>query len=83
MILSTPAEIAEGLRLFMAANPAPNPEANFEAEKMTVGEGSKFIGVSYRTICLWINDGKIPVHGVGRTRFLLKAELIEAYKKLK
>lgn len=83
MIYATPSEIAEGIRLFMAGNPAQNPEPDFEAEKMTVGEAGRFIGVSYRTFCLWINSGKIPVHGAGRTRFVLKSELIEAYKKLK
>jgi excisionase family DNA binding protein len=83
MIYATPAEIAEGVRLFMTQNPKPTTEPSFESEKMTVGEGSRLIGVSYPTTCKWINEGKVPVHGKGRTRFVLRSELVEAYKKIK
>ena len=83
MILATPAEIAEGLRRFLADNPSPEPTPEFDSDRMTAAEGSRFAGVSYRTFCEWINADKIPVHGQGRTRFLLKSELVEALKKMK
>jgi len=82
MILSTPAEIAEGIELFLEKHQKREIEPDFSAERMTVSEAGQFISVSYPTICKWINAGKIPVHGKGRTRFLLKSELIEAYKKI-
>ena len=84
MILSTPQEIAEGLQLLLKQFPVHvTAEPKFESEKMTVSQGSKFIGISYQTLCSWINDGDVPAHGRGRNRFLLKSELIEAYKNLK
>lgn len=82
MILATPAEIAEGLKKFMADNNNEAPKPAFKEEKMTVGEASQFIDVNYVTLCKWIKEKKIPVHGKGRKRFVLKAELIEAYKNM-
>ena len=80
MILATPAEIAEGLRMFLAEYVKEKPEPSFHDDKMTVSAGSIFIDVSYSTLCNWINEGKVPIHGKGRTRFLLKSELIAALK---
>jgi len=83
MILSTPEEIAQGLSKFLKEHIPTQSQSDFRTEKMTVSEASQFIEVSYPTLCNWINAGKIPVHGKGRTRFLLKSELIESYKQLK
>lgn len=80
MIFSTPAEIAEGLRMFLAEHQKPNIEPSFETDQMTVGKASKFSNVSYATFCKWINTGKIKVHGKGRTRFVLRSELINSLK---
>ena len=81
MILSTPAEIAEGLRMFLANHKPDLTKPDFDSDKMTVGEASQFIDVSYATMCKWINNGKIKVHGKGRTRFVLKSELINSLTK--
>ena len=83
MIFTTADEIAAGLKKFMDEHEQKKPQPNFKTEKMTVGEASKFIDVSYATLCKWITAGKIPVHGKGRTRFVLKSELIESYKLIK
>jgi hypothetical protein len=82
MIYTTADEIAAGMEKWMEKHSSRNPEPDFTTEKMTVGQGAHFIDVSYPTLCNWINEGKVPVHGKGRTRFLLKSELIEAYKNL-
>lgn len=82
MIYTTADEIAAGLEKWMEKHLSTKKEPDFSAEKMTVGEGAHFINISYPTLCNWINEGKVPVHGKGRTRFLLKSELIEAYKNL-
>jgi len=83
MILSTAEEIAEGLLLFMSNHQKTVHEPSFESERMTVGEASQFASVSYRTFCNWINEGKVPVNGAGRTRFVLKSELIDSLKNMK
>lgn len=83
MILSTAEEIAAGLKIILNEHSENTPKPSFEAEKMTVGEAAKYIDVSYPTLCKWINQEKIPVHGTGRTRFLMRSELIEAYKLIK
>lgn len=82
LIYSTPDEIAEGLEKWMEKHLSSKKELDFSIEKLTVGQGANFIDVSYPTLCSWIKDGKVPVHGKGRLRFLLKSELIEAYKNL-
>jgi|APSaa5957512622_1039677.scaffolds.fasta_scaffold82499_2 hypothetical protein len=82
MIFTTAEEIAKGIQKILDDHSANKPrQLSFENEKLTVGEGCKFIDVSYVTLCKWITAGKVPVHGKGRTRFLLKSELIESYKK--
>jgi len=55
----------------------------FDSEKMTVSQGALYIQTSYQTLCKWINEGRIPVHGIGRKRFLLRSEFIEHYKNLR
>lgn len=82
MILSTPDEIAEGLKKFMSEHLLKQPQSDFKDEKMTVSEASIFIEVAYPTLCKWINAGKIPTYGKGRKRFVLRSELIESYKKM-
>ncbi len=52
--------------------PSTKMEPSFENEKMTFGQGAKFIDVSYPTLCKWINENKIPVHVKGRTRFFVQ-----------
>ena len=81
MILSTPAEIAEGLKMFLAEHECVNPELSFDNDKMTVAEASSYRGICYATMCKWINSGKIKVYGKGRTRFILKSELIKSLTK--
>jgi len=83
IIFTTADEIAEGLKKILKEHSDSKPKPTFETEKMTVGQGANFINVSYPTLCKWIKEGKIPVHGKGRTRFLLRSELIEAYKEIK
>jgi len=81
MILSTPSEIAEGLKMFLAQHESTTIDPSFDSDKMTVGAASQFINVSYATLCKWIKAGKIKVHGKGRTRFILKSELIQSLTK--
>ncbi len=82
MILSTPLEIAEGLALLLERYKNPSPVADFKAEKMTVAQAAHYIGISYASLIKWIADGHFRCHGSGRTRFLLRSELIEDYKKM-
>lgn len=76
MILSTPAEIAEGLRLFMAQH--QNPEPSFETEKMNRRQAAKFLDISYQTMNAWTKKGIIKEYGHGRKKFYLRSELIES-----
>jgi excisionase family DNA binding protein len=83
MILTTPDEIAEGLKRFLKEHSSKQSQPDFKDEKMTVSEASQFIDVAYPTLCKWINSGKIPTYGKGRKRFVLRTELIEAYKQMR
>lgn len=82
IIYATPQEIAEALLIFMQKYERQKPEPTFENDRMSVSEASRFAGVSYRTFCLRIKAGDIPVHGSGRTRFILKSELLETLRNL-
>jgi excisionase family DNA binding protein len=83
MILSAASEIAEGMKMFLAEYQKPNLEPSFEKEKMSVAQASKYIDISYPTLLKWITQGKIRVHGKGRTRFVLRSELVTDYKNSK
>ncbi len=83
IITGTASEIVDALKKFVNEATPPKPEGHeFKTQKMTVSEASQFIEVSYVTINKWIKEGKIPIHGKGRKRFVLKSELIEAYKNM-
>ena len=81
IILSTRSEIAEGLIMFLAGYIPANDKPSFEDDKINVAKASKFADVSYATMCKWIQQGKIKVYGKGRTRFILKSELIQSLTK--
>lgn len=83
LIFTTPSEIAEGISMILNQYANPKPEPDFESEKMTVAAAAMYIGVSYQTMITWVKQNKIPVHGTGRTRFVLKSELVDAYKRMK
>ena len=63
MIYATPADIAEGLRLFLAenSNPKQNPE-----KLHTISQAGRLLGKSYSTICRMIKDGRIETTSEGR-----------------
>lgn len=56
MILATPADIAEGLRMFLAENSAQktNPE-----KLHTISQTHRLLGKSYSTVVRMIKDGRI------------------------
>lgn len=85
VIYSTAAEIAEALKMVLKdywIEPPKPPKPVFETDRMTVAQGALYLQNSYQTLCKWINEGRIPAHGIGRKRFLLKTELVEAYKNM-
>lgn len=63
MILSTPAEIAEGIRMFMSEHAAPkqNPEKLY-----SITQASKLLGKSFSTISRMIKDGRLEATADGK-----------------
>jgi excisionase family DNA binding protein len=81
VIVTTTGQLEETLRRVMQQiNPAPITD--FTAEKMTVAQAAQYIGISYASLIKWIAEGYFRCHGTGRTRFLLRSELVEDYKKM-
>ncbi len=81
VIVTTTGQLEETLRRVMQQiNPAP--VTDFTIEKMTVAQGAHFIGISYASLIKWIADGRFRCHGTGRTRFLLRSELVDDYKNM-
>ena len=81
LIVTTTGQLEETLRrLMQEINPVP--VTDFTAEKMTVAQAAHYIGISYASLIKWIADRRFRCHGTGRTRFLLRSELIEDYKKM-
>lgn len=84
MIFSTRSEIAEAISdIIREHNKQKKPVTDFADQKMTIQQAANYIQVSYKTLCTWVNDGLIPVHGKGRKRFVIKDELVDNYKKMK
>lgn len=84
MIYSTRSEIAEAISdIIREHNKQKKPVPDFTDQKMTIQQAANYIQVSYKTLCTWVNDGLIPVHGKGRKRFVIKDELVDNYKKMK
>ncbi len=81
-ILSTRSQLRDLLREVIGEINPP-PVTDFAAEKMTVAEAASYIGISYASLIKWIAAGRFRCHGTGRTRFILRSELISDYKKMK
>ena len=81
IISGNPKEIAEGLRRFLEQQPAPEPKPETDLSgRMTRRQAAKFMSVSYQTMYNLTKAGKIIEHGIGRKKFYLRNELIEALK---
>lgn len=81
-LIGTPEQLAEGLKRFADLHAAPTPEPDFQDEKMTVAEAAQFMGIHYETMNKYIRQKKVKAYGATRTRFLLRSELIEDFKKM-
>lgn len=81
LIVTTASQLEETL-LKVMKQISPAPVTDFTAEKMTVAEAAHYIGISYASLIKWIADRRFRCHGTGRTRFLLRSELVEDYKKM-
>lgn len=81
VIVTTTSQLEETL-LKVMKQISPAPVTDFAAEKMTVPEAANYIGISYASMIKWISEKRFRCHGSGRTRFMLKSELIEDYKKM-
>lgn len=80
MIYATPSEIAEGLRLFMAGIPKPNPELEFEKDRISKSQAAKLAGISIPTLDRRIKEGKFKQYNLGTRKYFLKSEVIEALR---
>lgn len=81
MIYATPADIAEGLRLFMAGNPKPNPEPDFEKDRISKSQAAKLAGISIPTLDKRIKEGKFKQYNVGHRKYFLRSEIIESLRR--
>lgn len=83
IITGTPESIADGLTQFAERHkPAPKPKSDFQSDKMTVEQAGRFAGTCYKIMCKRIREGKIRCYGTGRTRFVLRSELIDDLKAM-
>ena len=80
MIYATPSEIAEGLRLFMAGNPKPTPEPDFEKDRISKSQAAKLAGISIPTLDKQIKLGKFKQYNLGTRKYFLKSEVIESLR---
>jgi hypothetical protein len=69
MILATPAEIAEGLRLFMAGNPQTHPEPDFEKDRLSKSQAAKLAGISIPTLNKQVKLGKFKQYNLGTRKY--------------
>jgi predicted DNA-binding transcriptional regulator AlpA len=83
MILATPAEIAEGLRIFLSENSKQkqNDLPEFENDRITKAQAAKLAGISIPTLSKMVREGKFKEYSLGqRRKYFLKSEIIEALR---
>lgn len=83
MILSTPAEIAEGLRIFLSENSSQkqNNLPDIEKDRLSKNEAAKLAGISIPTLSKMVREGKFKEYSLGqRRKYFLKSEIIEALR---
>lgn len=87
LIEGPPEDIAKGLKKYFDEyypkdHRPPEPDMN-PGERLTRQQAAKFLEVSYQTMYNYTRDGLVKEHGIGKKKFYLKSELIEALKNLK
>lgn len=76
-LLTTKDELTEAIREAVKEASAESPKINL-LERMNRRSAAEFIGVSYQTMYNWTKSGLLKEHGIGRKKFYLRQELIEA-----
>ena len=82
MILSTPAEIAEGLRIFLSENSLQKQKdlPEFEKDRLSKTEAAKLAGISIPTLSKFVLLGKFKEYSIGRRKYFLRSEIIAALR---
>lgn len=82
VFISNKEDLKETLREVLREERTKEPELNLTI-KLDRREAAKFLGVSYQTMFNWTKSGVLTEHGLGRKKFYLKQELIDAMKNEK
>ncbi|MBN2893260.1 MAG: helix-turn-helix domain-containing protein [Bacteroidales bacterium] len=53
------------------------PQKDYDSDRLTRREASKFLGCSYQTIYNYLKQGLLREHGIQKKKFFLRSELIE------
>ena len=79
---STPAEIAEGLRMFLSENSnlKENDQPDFEKDRLSKTQAAKLAGISIPTLSRQVAKGKFKEYSLGRRKYFLKSEIIESLR---
>jgi hypothetical protein len=80
-VIMSKAELRSALTEIFESVPTPATHNWVAEEKMDRRKTSEFLAVSYQTVHNWVKAGAIKEHGIGRKKFYLRSELIEAMKK--
>lgn len=54
---------------------------DFEKDRLSKLQAAKFAGISIPTLSKHVSDGKFIEHSLGRRKYFLKSEMIEALRK--
>ena len=82
MILATPADIAEGIRMFMADHSVQkqNNLPEFEKDRLSRVQAAKLAGISIPTLSKMVAKGKFKEYNLGHKKYFLKSEIITSLK---
>ena len=78
ILITTKRELKEALtEMFPQTKKEPSLETK---DRLSRREAARFLDISYQTMYNWIKAGLIKEHGFAKSKFFLRAELIEAMK---
>jgi len=78
---ATPEIIYQGLKLYLEKSEKETNQPDFEADRLSKAQAAKLACISIPTLDRRIKEGMFKEYALGRYKYLLRSEVIEALRK--
>ena len=79
MYITSKKDLKDSIREVMKESSGEATEIDF-SDRLSRREAAIFLDISYQTMYNWIKAGLIKEHGIAKSKFFLRAELIAIMK---